>query len=87
MCFSVSLGTEVTRINKKGKQITKATSYNLLIVQDLWQDHYQIFFNNLAKGIHEVKNINMDIMIKNAELVELNTKIATAALKTQTLII
>ena len=56
-------------------------------MQDFWQDHYQIFFNNLAKGTHEVKNINMDIMIENVELVELNTKIGTAALKTQTLII
>ena len=45
------------------------------------------FFNNLAEGIHEVKNINMNIMIKNVKLVELNTKIATAALNTQTLII
>ena len=31
------------------------TLHNLLIVQDLWQAHYQTLFNNLSEGIHKIK--------------------------------
>ena len=34
------------------------TYYNLLIAQDLWQAHYQIFvkeFINLSEGIYRIK--------------------------------
>ena len=31
------------------------TYYNLLIVEDLWQAHYQIFVNNLSDRVHRVK--------------------------------
>ena len=48
--FTFAVEKEVTRINKNGEKITKKaynyilqiTPYNSLIVQDLWQAHYQI---------------------------------------------
>ena len=42
-----------------------------------------ILVNNLTEGIHKTK-LNMDTMIKNVKLVELNTKIASVFLNTQT---
>ena len=43
--FTVLIEKKVTRIDKNGKKIQKLylTNYNLLIAQDLWQAHYQIF--------------------------------------------
>ena len=43
--FTVPIEKEGTRIDKNGEEITQNifTDYNLLIVQNLWQDHYQIF--------------------------------------------
>ena len=60
------------------------TDYNLLIAQDLWQDHYQTLLIVLLKEFIEL-NVNMDTMIKIVKLAELNTKIASAVLNTQTL--
>ena len=41
--FSVSVQKEVARIDINGEEITKTiTDYNLLIVQDLWQGHYEV---------------------------------------------
>ena len=60
------------------------TDYNLLIVQDLWPGHYQMLSIILLKEFVEL-NVNTDMMIKNLKLVELNTKIVTAFLDTQTL--
>ena len=42
--FTVLIEKEVTRIDKNGEKVTKNifTYYNLLIVQDLWQIHYQM---------------------------------------------
>ena len=43
--FTVPMDKEITRINKNGEKITKSISYishSLLIVQNLWQAHYQI---------------------------------------------
>ena len=61
------------------------TDYNLLIVQDLWPGHYQMLSIILLKEFIEL-NVNTDTMIiKNLKLVELNTKIVTAFLDTQTL--
>ena len=45
------------------------TYYNLLIAQDLWQAHYQIFSIIFLKEFIEL-NVNSDIMIKNVKLVE-----------------
>ena len=46
------------------------TYYNLLIVQDLWQAHYQILSIIPLEEFIEL-NVNMDMMIKNVRLVEL----------------
>ena len=55
------------------------TNYSLLIAQDLWHAHYQILFIILLKELMKL-NVNTDVLIKNAKLVELNTKIASAIL-------
>ena len=61
------------------------TNYNLLmIVQDLWQAHYQILLIILLKEFIKL-NANMDMITKNVERVELNTKIESIASNTQTL--
>ena len=52
------------------------TYYNLLIVQDLWQAHYQILSTDFLKEFIEL-NANTDIVIKNVKLVELNISIVT----------
>ena len=54
------------------------TYYNLLIMQDLWQAHYQILSLIFLK---EFKKIT-DTMIKNVKLAELNIGIATVFLNT-----
>ena len=60
------------------------TYYNLLIVQDLWQAHYQILSIIFLKEFIEL-NVNTDMMIKYVKLVEFNISIVTEFLKTQTL--
>ena len=57
------------------------TYYNLLILQDLLQVHYQILSVIFLKEFIEL-NVNMDI-IKNVRIVELNIRIATVFLNTQ----
>ena len=49
--FSVTIENEVTRIDKKEKDITKTISYrlHLLIVQDLWQAYHQAMLIILLK--------------------------------------
>ena len=53
-------------------------------MQDLLQTHYQIFKLILQKEFIEL-NVNKDMIIKNAWRKELNTKISSVALNTQTL--
>ena len=60
------------------------TYYNLLIVQDLWQAHYQIFSIIFLKGFIEL-NVKLDMMIKNVKHLELNTGIATVFLNKKNL--
>ena len=48
-----------------------STNYNLLIVQDLWQAHYQIFMIIFLKEFIKL-NGNMDMIIKNAKRMESN---------------
>ena len=60
------------------------TDYNLLIVQDLWQAHYQIFVIISLKEFLK-SNVNRSMMIKKLKLAELNTKIVSAVLNTKTL--
>ena len=42
------------------------TSYDLLIVQDSWQTHYQILLIIFLKEFKKL-NVNADIMIKNCK--------------------
>ena len=55
------------------------TYYNLLIVQDLWQAHYQIFSIIFLKEFIELI-VKLDRMIRNVEHLELITGIATVFL-------
>ena len=61
-----------------------STYYNLLIVQSLWQAHYQILSTIFLKELITL-NVNKDTLIKNVKLVELNINVATIYLNTQTL--
>ena len=61
-------------------QKTYPTYYSLLIAQVLYQILLIIFLKEFIKV-----NINTDMMIKNVKHAELNTKIATFFLNTQTL--
>ena len=60
---------------------TKLQKYNLLIAKDLWQAHYQVL---LLKESIKLK-VMTDTVIKNMKFAELNIRIATVFLKTQTL--
>ena len=68
LTFTVPIEKEVTGIDKNGEEITKHTYYNLLIVQDLWQVHYQILSIIFLNEFIEL-NVNLDTMIKNVKLV------------------
>ena len=61
-----------------------STDYNLLIVQDLWQAHYQILSIIFLKEFIKL-NVNTDPMIKNAILAEFIIYILTVFLNTHTL--
>ena len=78
----VKLGT-ITVIHIK-IQKPYLTDYNLLVVQDLWQAHYQILLIILLSEFIKL-NVNTNTMIKNVKLEELNTKIVSAFLDAQTL--
>ena len=84
--FTVPIEKEVTRIDKNGEKITKTISSRLQFIDSArfmassLTDH----LNNLAEGIHRIK-CKYGHDNKNVKLVELNTKIASAFLNTQTL--
>ena len=80
IAFTVPIEKEVTRIDKMEKTLQKRY-YNLLIVQDLWQAHYQILPITFLKEFVEL-NVNSDMMIKNVKHVKLNRSIATVFLNT-----
>ena len=71
---------------KKDKKSQKLylTDYNSLTAQSLWQASYQILLLTLMKEFMKL-NIDSDMIIKNVNFVELNTKIATAFWNTQIL--
>ena len=74
---------EVLRIKiEKKLQKIYLTYYNLLIVQDLWQAHYQILSIILLKEFIKL-NVNTDMMSKKVKLAELNMSVATVLLHTQ----
>ena len=82
--FTVPIEKEVTRIDKKNLQKIYLTYFDLLTAQDLWQAYYQILSITFLKEFIKL-NVNVDMIIKNAEHVELYIKIATAFLNTQIL--
>ena len=73
----------LVKVHKK-LQKPQPTDYNWLIAQDWWQAHYQILLIILLTELIKL-NANTDMIIKNVKQVELNTKIASAALNTQML--
>ena len=60
------------------------TYYDLLLVRDLWQAHYQILSIIFLKVFIKL-NVNTDTMIKYLKIAELYINIATVFLNTQTL--
>ena len=58
--------------------------YKLLLAKDFWQVHYQILLIISLKKFIKL-NVNMNMMIKNVELVSLNTNIVSAFLNPQAL--
>ena len=59
---------ELIKMEKKLRK-KYLTYYSLLIAQDLWQAHYQIFPIILLKEFIEL-NVNLDTMIKNVKHAE-----------------
>ena len=60
------------------------TYYNLLIVQDLWEAHYQILSIIFLREFIEL-HVNKGTMIKSVKHVKLNISIATVFLNIQIL--
>ena len=59
---------EVTRIRKNLEELEKITKiditdYNLLLVKDIWQVHYQVFSIIYLKKLIKL-NVNTDTIIK-----------------------
>ena len=69
---------------KKKLQRIYPTDFNLLIVQDLWQAHYQIFSIAFLKEFIKL-NVNTDTIVKYVKLAELIINIATVFFNAQTL--
>ena len=74
---------ELIKIEKK-LQKTYLRYYNILIAQSLWQTHYQILSVIFRKEFIK-STVNTDTITKNVKHAELNTKLATIFLNTQTL--
>ena len=76
--FTVLIEKEGTRIDANREEIRKEqlAYYNLLIVPDLWQVHYQILLTIFLKEFIEL-HVNLDTMIKNINHVELNISVVT----------
>ena len=52
---------------EKNAQKPYLTDYNLLIAQDLWQDHYQILLIISRKEFTKL-NVKVNMIIKNVNL-------------------
>ena len=64
--FTVTIEEEVTRIDKNEEQITKNISH---ILQFIDSERFMArsllnLVNNLSEGIHRIKNVNSDMVIK-----------------------
>ena len=57
MIFLAALEKEVTRIDRKGKEITKTESYSLQFIDSarFLASSLSNLVNNLAEGIHKIK--------------------------------
>ena len=84
--FSVPIQKVLQELTKLEKKLQKQypIDYNLLIAQDLCHAYYQILLIILPKEFIKLI-VYTDTLIKNKKLSELNTKITTAFLNTQTL--
>ena len=69
---------------KKKSQKPYLTDYNVLIVQDLWQALFQIVLVILLNELINL-NVNMSMITKNVNFMELDRNIAAAFINTQTL--
>ena len=57
------------------------TEYNLLIMQDLWKSHYQVFL--IISLIEFIEfNATISMTIQNVKRLELNSKTVSAVLNT-----
>ena len=81
MTFTVPVEKEATRIDKVAKEISKTISYRLQFI-DLWQAHYQILLIILLKDFIRL-NVKKNMILKNVKLAELNGKISTNFLNTE----
>ena len=76
--FTVPIEKEVTKVDKNGEKITKNISYillyyTLLIAQDLWQAHYQIFSIIFLKEFIK-SNVNKNMKRKKCQIGEIKYK-------------
>ena len=80
--FTVPIEKEVTEIGEKGEKITKKiSSYdNLLVVQVLWQAHYQILSINFLKE-PIILNEDMDHDDRKCKLCEIADEVYNCFLK------
>ena len=81
--FTVPIEKEVTRTDKNGEEIAKTMYIIQVTIYDSTRfrtTHYQILLITLLKEFKK-----LDTMVKNVKLVELNAKIATIFLISQTL--
>ena len=65
---------EATRIDKKGKEITKTISYRLQFIESAIITHYQILLIILLSEFTKL-NVHTDMIIKNITHVKLNTRL------------
>ena len=81
--FTITIGKEVTKIDKNGEKIAKNISYVLQFFDSVgfMAAHYQILSIIFLKKFVEL-NVNKEMMIKNVKFVELNISIGTAFLNT-----
>ena len=86
IAFTVPTEKEVTKIDKKGEEITKSISYILQFIDSsrFMASSLSNFVNSLSEGIHRIKcKYRQDD--KNVKLLDFYTKYATIFLNTQTL--
>ena len=84
--FSVPVTKKVKRVDENGRETIKTISFRLQFIDSarLKGSSLSNVVNNRAEGIRKTK-IYMDMIIANVKRVDLNTKIVSAFLNTQTL--